>query len=247
MNKTGSDRIKEAFAKGKAWIPFFTCGDPDLDTTGRQIREAVKKGAAMVELGIPFSDPTAEGPLIQAANLRALEGGVTTDSIFAFVQELRKEVTVPFLFMTYANVIFSYGAESFLRTCAEIGIAGILVPDLPFEEKEEFAPLCRKYQIALLSMVAPSSGQRIAMIAKEAEGFLYILSGAEAAGEEQERAEDFRKIVKNIRENTDIPCAIGFEAFLPEQAKEIGQIADGMIVGQNHVTMDSVSRGEKAV
>ncbi len=247
MNKTGNDRIKEAFAKGKAWIPFFTCGDPDLDTTGRQIREAVKKGAAMVELGIPFSDPTAEGPLIQAANLRALEGGVTTDSIFAFVQELRKEVTVPFLFMTYANVIFSYGTESFLRTCAEIGIAGILVPDLPFEEKEEFAPLCRKYQIALLSMVAPASGQRIAMIAKEAEGFLYILSGAEAAGGEQERAEDFRKIVKIIRENTDIPCAIGFEAFLPEQAKEIGQIADGMIVGQNRVTVDSDSRGEKAV
>ena len=158
-------RIREAFLKGKAFIPFITCGDPDLETTGKLVRAAVDAGADLIELGIPFSDPTAEGPVIQGANIRALAGGITTDRIFDFVRELRKDVKIPLVFMTYANVVFSYGAEQFISICKEIGIDGIILPDLPFEEKEEFQPLCKKYDVALVSLIAPTSKQRIAMIA----------------------------------------------------------------------------------
>ena len=231
MSKTGKDRIREAFAKGKAFIPFITCGDPDLETTGKLVRTAVENGADLVELGIPFSDPTAEGPVIQGANLRALQGGITTDNIFAFVRELRKDVTVPLVFMTYANVVFSYGTEVFIRTCQEIGIDGIILPDLPFEEKEEFAPLCKQYDIALISLIAPTSDKRIAMIAREAEGFLYIVSSLGVTGTRSEITTDLSSIVKVVRENTNLPCAIGFGISTPEQAKKMAGIADGVIVG----------------
>lgn len=224
-------RIKEAFSDGKAFIPFITCGDPDLETTGKLVRAAVQNGADLIELGIPFSDPTAEGPVIQGANIRALSGGVTTDKIFAFVKELRRDVTIPLVFMTYANVVFSYGAEKFISTCQEIGIDGIILPDLPFEEKEEFNPLCRKYGVALISLIAPTSSQRIAMIAKEAEGFLYIVSSLGVTGARSEITTDLSAIVKLVRENTDLPCAIGFGISTPKQAGEMAAISDGVIVG----------------
>ena len=165
MNKAGKERIREAFGKGKAFIPFITCGDPDLQTTAACVREMVRSGADLIELGIPFSDPTAEGPVIQGANLRALTGGVTTDRIFDLVRELRRDVTVPLVFMTYANVVFSYGAERFLGACAETGIDGLILPDLPFEEKEEFLSVCREHGVALISLIAPTSENRVAMIA----------------------------------------------------------------------------------
>ena len=231
MSKSGTERIKEAFAKGKVFIPFFTCGDPDLETTGRLVRTAVEHGADLIELGIPFSDPTAEGPVIQGANLRALQGGVTTDKIFDFVKELRKDVTVPLVFMTYANVVFSYGAETFIRTCWEVGIDGIILPDLPYEEKEEFAPLCKQYDVALISLIAPTSENRIAKIAKEAEGFLYIVSSLGVTGTRSEITTDLASMVKVVRENTEIPCAIGFGISTSEQAKKMAKIADGVIVG----------------
>ena len=148
-------KIAAAFDHGKTFIAFITCGDPDLETTGRAVRAAVANGADLIELGIPFSDPTAEGPVIQEANLRALKAGTTTDRIFDFVQELRRDVTVPMVFMTYANVIFSYGAEKFISTCEKIGIDGLILPDLPFEEKEEFLPLCRQYHVDLVSGIQP--------------------------------------------------------------------------------------------
>ena len=231
MNKSGAERIREAFVDGKAFIPFITCGDPDIETTGKLIRAAVKNGADLIELGIPFSDPTAEGPIIQGANIRALQGGVTTDKIFDFARELRKDVTIPLVFMTYANVVFSYGAEVFIRTCQETGIDGIILPDLPFEEKDEFAPLCKQHGVALISLIAPTSDKRIAMIAKEAEGFLYIVSSLGVTGTRSEIATDLSSIIKVVRENTDIPCAIGFGISIPEQAKKMSEIADGVIVG----------------
>lgn len=246
MSKTATERIREAFAKGKAFIPFITCGDPDLETTGRLVRAAVENGAALIELGIPFSDPTAEGPVIQAANIRALQGGVTTDNILDFVKEQRKDITVPLVFMTYANVVYSYGAERFIAVCKEIGIDGIILPDLPFEEKEEFAPLCRQYDVALISLIAPTSNQRIAMIAKEAEGFLYIVSSLGVTGARKEITTDLSAIVKVVRENTDIPCAIGFGISTPEQAKKMAEIADGVIVGSAIVKIIG-EHGKKAI
>lgn len=224
-------KIQEAFAQGKAFIPFITCGDPNLKTTAAAIRAAVANGADLVELGIPFSDPTAEGVVIQAANLRAIQGGVTTDKIFDMVRELRQDVKVPFVFMTYANVVFSYGAEKFISTCAEIGVEGLILPDVPFEEKEEFLPTCKRYGVDLISMIAPTSEDRIAMIAREAEGFVYIVSSLGVTGVRSEIKTDLTSIVAAVRENTKIPCAIGFGISTPTQAEKMASIADGVIVG----------------
>lgn len=223
--------IKSAFENGKAFIPFITCGDPDLKTTAAVVRAAVQNGADLIELGIPFSDPTAEGPVIQGANLRALIGGVTTDKIFDLVRGLRKDVKIPMVFMTYANVVFSYGAERFISTCKEIGIDGLILPDLPFEEKEEFLPLCRKYEVDLISLIAPTSENRIAMIAQEADGFLYIVSSLGVTGTRSEIKTDLASIVAMVRQSTDVPCAIGFGISTPEQAKKMAGLSDGAIVG----------------
>lgn len=224
-------KIAKAFASGKAFIPFITCGDPDLETTRDIVLAMVKNGADLIELGIPFSDPTAEGPVIQAANLRALSGGVTTDQIFELVRSLRRETEIPMVFMTYANVVYSYGAEGFIRTCQEIGMDGLILPDLPFEEKAEFQPLCNKYGVDLISLIAPTSADRIAMIAKEAEGFLYIVSSLGVTGVRNEIKTDIASMVKLVKENTTLPCAVGFGISTPKQAGNMAAISDGAIVG----------------
>ena len=226
-----SDMIAKAFENKKAFIPFITCGDPDLETTAKIVRAAVENGADLIELGIPFSDPTAEGPVIQGANIRALKGGVTTDKVFSLVKELRTDVTVPMVFMTYANVVFSYGAEKFISTCKDIGINGLVLPDLPYEEKDEFLPICKKYGVALISLIAPTSENRIAMIAKEAEGFIYLVSSLGVTGMRTEINTDLKSIVDVIRQNTSVPCAIGFGISTPEQAKAMADLSDGAIVG----------------
>ena len=204
--------LARAFDHGKAFIAFLTCGDPDLETTAAAVRAAAQNGADLIELGIPFSDPTAEGPVIQAANLR---GGVT----------------IPMVFMTYANVVFSYGTERFLSNCRDVGIDGLILPDVPYEEKDEFLPACRKYGVDFVSLIAPTSENRIAMIAREAEGFLYIVSSLGVTGERSEIKTDLASIVSLVRENTDIPCAIGFGISTPEQAKKMAALSDGAIVG----------------
>ena len=223
--------IASAFSKGKAFIPFITCGDPDTETTYRAVLEAVKNGADLIELGIPFSDPTAEGPVIQGANIRALAGGITTDKVFELVRKIRREVSIPLVFMTYANVVFSYGSDRFIKTCQEIGIDGLIIPDVPFEEKEEFQPYCDKYGVDLISMVAPTSEDRVTMIAKEAKGFIYIVSSMGVTGVRSSFSNDLGKVVEKIREVTDVPCAIGFGISNPEQAAKMSQFADGVIVG----------------
>lgn len=224
-------KIQDAFAHGKAFIPFITCGDPDLETTKAVVRAAVSSGADLIELGIPFSDPTAEGPVIQGANLRALSGGVTTDKIFDMVRELRKDVTVPMVFMTYANVVFSYDAEKFIKTCSEIGIDGLILPDIPYEEKEEFDPICEKYGVNLISLIAPTSHDRIAMIAKEASGFIYIVSSLGVTGTRSEITTDISAMVELIRQNSSLPCAVGFGISTPLQAAKMASLSDGAIVG----------------
>ncbi len=223
--------IKKAFENGKAFIAFITCGDPDLETTRKSVIEAVQNGADLIELGIPFSDPTAEGPVIQGANLRALKCGVTTDKVFDLVNEIRKEVSVPMVFMTYANVVYSYGADRFMKKCSETGMDGLILPDLPYEEKEEFLTVCKKYGIDLISLIAPTSENRIAMIAREAEGFIYIVSSLGVTGTRSEIKTDLTSIVKVVRENTKVPCAIGFGISTPEQAAKMSSISDGAIVG----------------
>ena len=224
-------RIKSAFENRKAFIAFITCGDPDLETTAAAVRAAAENGADLIELGIPFSDPTAEGPVIQDANIRALSGGVTTDKIFDLVRELRQDVQTPFVFMTYANLIFSYGTERFLSACQDIGIDGLILPDLPFEEKDEFLPACRKYDVDLISLIAPTSADRIAMIAREADGFLYIVSSLGVTGMRNEIKTDLSSIVSVNRQNTSLPCALGFGISTPEQGRAMAAVSDGAIVG----------------
>ena len=225
------NKIAGAFSHGKAFIAFITCGDPDLGTTAECVRAAVDGGADLIELGIPFSDPTAEGPVIQSANARALAGGVTTDKIFAMVKELRRDVSVPMVFMTYANVVFSYGIERFCDRCVEAGIDGMILPDVPFEEKEEFAPACRERGLSFISLIAPTSENRVAMIAREAEGFLYIVSSMGVTGVRSEITTDIGAMVELVRKSTSIPCAVGFGISTPEQAAKMAALSDGAIVG----------------
>lgn len=224
-------KIANAFKNGKAFIPFITCGDPDLETTNKVIHAMVDAGADLIELGIPFSDPTAEGPVIQEANVRALSGGVTSDKIFDLVRELRKDITIPMVFMTYANVVYSYGAEKFISICQKIGIDGLILPDVPYEEKEEFDGLCKQYGLDLISLIAPTSENRIAMIAKEASGFIYVVSSLGVTGTRTEITTDIGAMVDLVKKNTDVPCAVGFGISTPEQAKAMASKSDGAIVG----------------
>ncbi len=223
--------IGKAFEKGKAFIPFITCGYPDLETTAAIILNMAANGADIIELGIPFSDPTAEGPVIQGANEKALKNGVTTDAIFDMVRSIRGKTDIPLVFMTYANVVYSYGAEKFISTCSNIGVDGLILPDLPFEEKDEFAPTCRKYGVDLISLIAPTSSNRVAMIAKEAEGFIYIVSSLGVTGTRSVIDSDLKPIIRTVRENSQIPCAVGFGISTPAQAAEMASISDGAIVG----------------
>jgi len=223
--------IKRAFENGKAFIPFITCGDPCLETTAEIVQTMAHNGADLIELGIPFSDPTAEGPVIQNANIRALSGGVTTDKIFDFVRKIRKDVKIPMVFMTYANVVFSYGSEKFISSCEEIGIDGLILPDVPYEEKEEFEPICEKHGLDLVSLIAPTSHDRIAKIAKDAKGFIYVVSSLGVTGVRNAITTDLGSIVKVVRENTDVPCAVGFGISTPEQAAKMAAVSDGAIIG----------------
>lgn len=224
-------KIAQAFANKKAFIAFITCGDPDLETTEQAVREMAKAGAALIELGIPFSDPTAEGPVIQAANVRALAAGTTTDKIFSMVERLRQDVTIPMVFMTYANVVFSYGTERFMARSAEVGIDGLILPDVPFEEKDEFAPVCERYGLDWISFVAPTSEARIERIARDAKGFIYVISSLGVTGVRQSISTDLSGLIAKIRSVTQTPCAVGFGIAEPQQAREVSAVADGVIVG----------------
>ncbi|MBQ0059136.1 MAG: tryptophan synthase subunit alpha [Lachnospiraceae bacterium] len=224
-------RISEALRARKAFIPFITCGDPDLETTEKVVRACVENGADLIELGIPFSDPTAEGPVIQSANVRALTNGITTDHVFDLVRRLRQDITIPMVFMTYANVVYSYGADRFIGLCKEVGIDGLILPDIPYEEREEFSEICTANDVALIPLIAPTSENRIAMLAKEAEGFIYVVSSLGVTGTRSEITTDLGSIIKVIRANSDVPCAIGFGISRPDQAEKMSKLADGVIVG----------------
>jgi tryptophan synthase alpha chain len=224
-------RVAQAFANGKAFIPFITAGDPSLPITEQLVIEMAGNGADLIEIGIPFSDPVAEGLVIQRADERALAGGVTTDKIFAMVASIRKVCDVPLAFMTYANPVFSYGSERFLENCQAVGVDALIVPDLPFEEKAELQPYCSRYGVDLISLIAPTSQARIRMIAGEAQGFVYCVSSLGVTGVRQEITTDVGEMVRLVKEVKDIPCAIGFGISAPEQAAAMAKVADGVIVG----------------
>ena len=225
------NKLEQVFTNGKAFIPFITAGDPSIEITEQLVLAMADAGADLIELGIPFSDPVAEGQVIQEADNRALSGGVTTDKIFSMMGRIRKSCNVPMAFMTYVNPIFTYGTDRFMKNCQEIGIDGIIVPDLPYEEKDELMPCCLKYGVKLISMIAPTSNNRISMIARDAQGFIYCVSSLGVTGVRQEINTDVKEMIKLVKEVKDIPCAIGFGISTPEQAAKMVQFSDGVIVG----------------
>lgn len=241
-----SNRISEAFRKGKAFIPFITCGDPSLEITEQLVYAMEEAGADLIELGIPFSDPTAEGPVIQEANVRALRGGVTTDKVFDMVTKIREKTDIPMVFMTYANVVFSYGTERFIEKAAKVGMDGLILPDVPFEEKEEFDSVCKKYGLDLISLIAPTSHERITQIAKEAQGFVYCVSSLGVTGTRAKITTDIGAMVKLVKAAKDIPCAVGFGISTPEQAKKMAEQSDGAIVGSAIVKL-CAAHGENCI
>lgn len=225
------NKISDAFRNGKAFIPFITAGDPDLDTTKKIILAMQENGADLIEIGIPFSDPVAEGIVIQKADERALASGTTTDKIFDMVEEIKNDIHIPMVFMTYANVIFVYGMERFAKRAQQLGMSGIIVPDIPFEEKGEIEVVFSKYDLDVVSLIAPTSKDRIKAIASEAKGFIYCVSSLGVTGVRSKINAGVADMVREVKKISDIPCAIGFGISTPEQAKEMGGYADGVIVG----------------
>lgn len=225
------NKIQSAFENKKAFIGFLTAGDPTFEDSYNNIMSLIKGGADLVEVGIPFSDPIAEGPVIQEANVRALSKGMTTDRAFELVKRVRESSDIPICFMTYLNPVFKYGYDRFFERCREIGVDGLICPDMPFEEKHEAADVAKKYDISIISMIAPTSEERIKMIASEAEGFIYIVSSMGVTGVRSEITTDLGSIMESVRKATSTPAAIGFGISTPEQAKKMSGIADGVIVG----------------
>ncbi len=224
-------RIQNAFKQGKAFISFVTGGDPDLETTEKLIVAMEAAGADLIEIGIPFSDPIAEGAVIQEANERALSAGCTTDKLFDMVKGVRGKVNVPLVYLTYINPIYTYGKDRFFKRCVECGIDGIIVPDLPFEEKEELEVDCLKYGVDLISLIAPTSNDRIRMIAEQATGFIYCVSSMGVTGVRSEIKTDISSMISMVREVSKAPCAVGFGISTPDQAREFAAVSDGAIVG----------------
>ena len=226
-----SKKIADAFKNGKAFIGFVTAGDPNLEISEQIMVNMAKGGCDLIEIGIPFSDPIAEGPVIQEANLRSLAQGTTTDKVFELTKRVSAQVDIPLVYMTYLNVLFKYGYDKFLQKAKDAGICGVIIPDLPFEEKDELQSVAKNYDIDVVSLIAPTSENRIKMLAKDAQGFIYTVSSLGVTGARKEITTDLETIVKHIKEVTDIPVAIGFGISTPEQAKEFSQLADGIIIG----------------
>ncbi|HJD28830.1 MAG TPA: tryptophan synthase subunit alpha [Candidatus Blautia avicola] len=239
-------KISEAFKDTKAFIPFITGGNPSLEITEQLLYAMEEAGADIIEIGIPFSDPIAEGPVIQAANERALAAGCTTDRLFETVKKAREKVQVPMVFLTYLNPIFTYGKERFMERCRECGIQGVIVPDMPFEEKGELREVCAKYGIEIISLIAPTSHERITAIAKEAEGYIYCVSSLGVTGMRKEISTDIQGMVDKVRQVTKVPCAVGFGISTPEQAQQMAAVSDGVIVGSRIVKIVE-EYGEKSV
>lgn len=225
-------KISQAFKnKKKCFIPFVTAGDPDLAVTKELILAMASAGADIIEIGIPFSDPVAEGEVIQRANVRALNAGTTTDRLFEMLAEVRQLTQIPLVFLTYVNPIFIYGTEKFMEKCRQTGIDGVIVPDLPYEEKNELLACCKAYGVDLISLIAPTSDDRIQMIAREAMGYIYVVSSMGVTGVRSNITTDIGAIVSRIREVTDISVAVGFGIATPEQAEKMAALSDGAIVG----------------
>lgn len=236
--------LKEVFANKKAFIPFVVADDPDFDTTVQSVITLAENGADIVELGIPFSDPVADGPVIQSADLRAFYAGVNTDVVFDIVERAREKTDVPIIFLTYANIAFKYGYEAFCQKCQSLNITGLVIPDLPLEESDELREIATKHNIDLIPLIAPTSGNRIETIAKKATGFIYMVSSLGVTGVREDFSKQLQATIDRIKKVTDVPVAIGFGIHSPEQAAKLSEISDGVIIGSAVVNIIANNTGD---
>ncbi|MGH0052762.1 MAG: tryptophan synthase subunit alpha [Sphaerochaetaceae bacterium] len=241
-----NDRIKHAFFENKAFIPFVTCGDPDISLTEDLVLAMEEAGADLIELGLPFSDPIAEGPVIQQADERALASGFKVEQLFSLVTRLRSHTEIPLVCMTYLNPVYRYQKERFLVSAKQAGLDGLIIPDLPFEEQDEIKGSCQANAITLISMIAPTSEKRIIAVSQQSEGFLYCVSSLGVTGMRDNLNDRAKEMVALAKASCDTPCAVGFGIHTPEQAHHIADYADGIIVGSAIVNMIA-EQGKKSV
>lgn len=245
MSDNKDIKIADAFKEGKAFIGFLTAGDPTIEKTVEYVLAMEEAGCDLVEIGIPFSDPVAEGPVIQEANIRALSNNTNTDDVFEAIRQIREKSDVPLVFLTYINPVFYYGYDKFFKRCQELNVCGIISPDLPYDEKDEILDVTQKYGIDIISLIAPTSKERIQMIARESSGFIYVVSSLGVTGMRSEIRTDLKSILEDIKEVTDVPVAVGFGINTPQQAENIAKVADGVIVGSAIVNIIA-EHGENA-
>lgn len=215
----------------KAFIPFITAGDPHIEATEEFIYALEKAGSTFIELGVPFADPIADGPVIQEANLRAMANGIHINKIFDMVERVRKNTQIPLVFLMYANTIHYYGIEKFFKKCKEVGVDGVIIPDVPLEEKEEFDCFARVNGVDFIALVAPTSKERTKIICENASGFLYCVSSMGVTGTRESIQTNLNEMFTEIKKHSQIPTALGFGISTPEQAAEFKKYADGIIVG----------------
>jgi tryptophan synthase alpha chain len=234
---SNTSRIQSAFKNKKAFIGFVTAGDPSIEKSEEFILEMVRAGTDLIEIGIPFSDPIAEGKVIEAANVRALRAGTTVEKVFELVRSLRRKTDVPLVFLTYLNPVLNAGYDKFFARCGALGVDGIIIPDLPFEEKREVKDYAEQNGVDIISMVTPTSHDRIVKIAADASGFIYVVSSMGVTGVRDEISTDLSRIIREIRSVSIVPAAVGFGVYTPEQARKIAALADGVIVGSAIVSI----------
>lgn len=239
-------RLTKVFQNNKAFIPFVVANYPDAASTVKNVVSLAQNGADIIELGIPFSDPIADGPVIQAADVQALKkGDLTTDKLFDMVKQIRQQTDIPLVFLTYLNIVYRYGYQEFTAKCSEVGVDGLVIPDLPLEERDELAPTAQKQGVDIIPLVTPVSGDRVPAIAKAATGFIYVVSSLGVTGERSEFDQHLKELLNRIHQATDTPAAIGFGIHTPEQAKAMAEIADGVIIGSACVKITQ-EQGDKA-
>jgi tryptophan synthase alpha chain len=245
MRITG--KFKELKQKGqKALITYLTAGDPDLEMTADLVLAAEENGADIIELGIPFSDPLADGPVIQKASLRALNSGTTVSGILGCIKNIRTKTQIPIAVMTYYNPIHRYGLKEFAVHAKEAGVDGLIVPDLPYEEGEELYALAKDEGLETILFVAPTSTtERIKKTAELSTGFIYCVSLTGVTGPRDDLQTGVRELISRIKDCTDKPVALGFGISHPEQARRAAEMADGVIVGSAIVKMIGEKRGEE--
>lgn len=225
------NKLEEVFKNKKAFIPFVVADDPNFDATVKNILTLADNGADIIELGIPFSDPVADGPIIQAADLRAFDAGVNTEVVFDIVKKVRESTDIPIIFLTYTNIVYKFGYEKFCQKCYDLNISGLVIPDLPLEEQSDLEKVADEYDISLIQLIAPTSGERIAKIAAHAKGFIYMVSSMGVTGKREDFSNELGSTIEEIRKVTDVPIAIGFGIHSAQQAKALSEIADGIIIG----------------